>query len=71
MKETQREENETVVNKSTNSFSDLLGDDLIFFNKDEATETPFHKRRGAMEHDDDCVCRQCLVEFPNRTGNKH
>ena len=71
MKETQREENEDVVNKSTNSFSDLLGDDLIFFNKDVATENRFHKRRRAIEHDDDCSCSQCLVEFPNRAGNKH
>ena len=59
MKETQREKDETVVNKSTNSFSDLLGDDLIFFNKDEEIETPFYKREQALDHDDECECLKC------------
>jgi hypothetical protein len=40
-------------------FSELLGDDVIFFNKDEEIETPFYKREQALDHDDECECLEC------------
>ena len=45
--------------KVESAFSDLLGDDVIFFNKDADTDEPFHKRQLALEHDDECECLEC------------
>ena len=41
------------------TFGELLGEDMIFFNKDEDIVDPFHKRLKALEHDDDCDCLEC------------
>lgn len=44
------------------AFGELLGEELIFFNKDESLDTPFHKRNVALEHDDECDCLECERE---------
>ena len=44
------------------AFGELLGEELIFFNKDESLDTPFRKRNVALEHDDECDCRECERE---------
>ena len=41
------------------AFGELLGEELIFFNKDADTDDPFHKREHALEHDDECECLEC------------
>ena len=41
------------------AFSEILGEELIFFNKDADTDDPFHKREFALEHDDECECLEC------------
>ena len=44
---------------SESAFGELLGDELIFFNKDESLDDPFRKRVSALEHDDECDCLEC------------
>jgi len=41
------------------AFAELLGEDMIFFNKDEDTDAPFYKRKYALDHDDECECVEC------------
>ncbi len=40
-------------------FAELLGEEVIFFNKDEGTDTLFYKRENALEHDEECECLEC------------
>ena len=44
---------------SESAFGELLGEELLFFNKDESMTDPYHKRLSALEHDDECDCIEC------------
>ena len=44
------------------TFGELLGEELVFFNKDDSLDTPFRKRSLALEHDEESDCLECENE---------
>lgn len=40
-------------------FKELLGEELIFFNKDKGTDEVYRLRKQSLEHDTDCKCNDC------------
>lgn len=44
------------------SFSELLGNDLLYFNKDVDTKGEYNKRKKTLEHVDECECFACFKE---------
>lgn len=48
-------------------FNDLLGDDIVFFNK---IETKPEHREESLEHVDDCDCNVCQIKALKLRGDK-
>ena len=48
-------------------FNDLLGDDIVFFNK---IETKPEDREESLEHMDDCDCNVCQIKALKLRGDK-
>ena len=47
------------MDKDTNRFKELIGDSMIFFNKD-ANQQEAHQIRGrVLNHVDNCGCTEC------------
>ena len=46
---------------------ELLGDDIVFFNKIDKKPTP---REQALEHMDDCDCNVCQIKALKLRGDK-
>ena len=40
-------------------FKELLGEELIFFNKDKGTDEVYRLRKQSLEHDTECTCEDC------------
>ena len=47
------------MDNNRKKFQELLGEDIVFFNKIEAK--PDH-REQALEHSDDCDCNVCQIK---------
>jgi hypothetical protein len=45
--------------QNKNKFRELLGDDIMFFNK---VETKPEHREQALEHEDTCTCDVCKIK---------
>ena len=45
--------------EAESTFAELLGEEVIFFNKDESLDTPYYTREHALDHDDECECLEC------------
>ena len=45
--------------EAESTFAELLGEEVIFFNKDESLDTPYYTREHALAHDDECECLEC------------
>ena len=43
---------------NSKKFQELLGEDILFFNK---IETKPNHREQALEHEDDCDCNVCKI----------
>ena len=41
------------------TFKKLIGDSMVFFNKDANQEDAFKARPKAINHIDDCPCNEC------------
>ena len=48
-------------------FNDLLGDDIVLFNK---IETQPEHREESLEHMDDCDCNVCQIKALKLRGDK-
>lgn len=49
-------------------FRELLGDDIMFFNK---IETKPDHREQALDHADDCECNVCKIKALKLKGDKN
>ena len=56
------------MQKNKNKFRDLLGDNIMFFNKIE--KKPEH-REQALEHEDTCTCDVCKIKALRLRGDKN
>ena len=45
--------------ESQDLFKELVGDEVIFFNKDMGTENVFNSRLKSLDHSDECDCLDC------------
>ena len=45
--------------ESQDLFKELVGDEVIFFNKDMGTENAFNSRLKSLDHSDECDCLDC------------
>ena len=54
--------------QNKNKFRELLGDDIMFFNK--VDKKPDH-REQALEHEDTCECNLCLIKALKLRGDKN
>ena len=45
--------------ESQDLFKELVGDEVIFSNKDVGTENVFNSRTMSLDHSDECDCLDC------------
>ena len=45
--------------ESQDLFKELVGDEVIFFNKDVGTENVFNSRTTSLDHSDESDCLDC------------
>ncbi len=51
--------------ESQDLFKELVGDEVVFFNKDMGTENVFNSRTTSLDHSDECDCLDCESERDN------
>lgn len=56
------------MQNNKNKFKELLGEDIVFFNKVE--KKPEH-REESLEHMDDCDCDVCKIKALRLRGDKN
>ena len=54
--------------ENKNKFRELLGDDIVFFNK---IETKPEHREHALDHAEDCECNVCQIKALKLRGDKN
>ena len=54
--------------ENKNKFRELLGDDIVFFNK---IETKPEHREHALDHAEDCECNICQIKALKLRGDKN
>lgn len=47
------------MSNDIDGFKELLGEELIFFNKDKGTDEVYRLRKQSLEHDTECTCDDC------------
>ena len=47
------------MSNDIDGFKELLGEELIFFNKDKGTDEVYRLRKQSLEHDTECTCEDC------------
>ena len=53
--------------ENKNKFRELLGDDIVFFNK---IETKPEHREHSLDHAEDCECNICQIKALKLRGDK-